>query len=183
VLKGLRADGLVRRAATGWVTPDLADAFDILVATGPPETVMTTRWFSLRPVRDQMQAIHRQAAAQGVATRLCGDWAADLIAPWRRPGLLAAHADALLDLENVDFVPSDDKAATAIVHVGQVRRAWTADNAVVRAMSGRDVTETLAPVTEIAREILSAAGSDAADAVSELKRVWLGARTALNGAE
>ena len=109
---------------------------------------------------------------------MCGDWAADLIAPWRRPGLVTIHADAMPDLEMVDFVPSDDNAATAIVYVGRVGPTWMADTAVVRAMSGRDIVETLAPVTEIAREILSAAGSDAPDAVSELKQTWLAARTA-----
>jgi hypothetical protein len=178
VLKDLRRDGLAVRAPTGWITPDASSAFAILVETRPPETLMTTRWFSLRPVRDQIQAIQRQARAERVAIRLCGDWAADLLAPWRRPGLVAMHADALLDLEDADFVPSDDEAATVILHVGRVRTGWTADEAVVRAMSGRDIAERLAPVSEIAREILSSGGGDAADAVAELKRAWLAGRMA-----
>jgi hypothetical protein len=84
----------------------------------------------------------------------------------------------MLDLESVDFVHSDGNEATAMLHVGRVLPAWKADEAVIRTMSGRDLAERLAPVTEIAREILSTGGSDAQDAVTELKRSWLDARQA-----
>lgn len=176
VLTELRRDGLVDRRPSGWWLPDARDAFHTWLASAPAPDALTTSWYSLAAPAQQIADAGVRAAAEQAEIRLCGDWAADLLAPWRRPGLIVIHAEQTLDLEDHGFVPSPADAATLAVKVGAVLADWRPDPDVVAAMTDAPVPRPTAPVTEIAREISAAGGSDAAQAVDELAAVWLRAR-------
>lgn len=177
VLKQLRADGLVERAVNGWHVPDPGRGLQVWLSTATLPAALTMAWYSLAPTREQIAGIQRQAEAEGADVRLCGDWAADQLAPWRSPGLVAVHVDRTLDLEAQGFVPARPDSPTAVVHIGQMPSGWRPDPDVLAAMAESKVLQPIAPVTEVARELLSTGESDAAQAVEVLTSAWLRART------
>ncbi len=177
VLRELVPAGLAQRVTGGWVTPDPGEAFNTwLAAPRRPEDV-TEHWFSLDPLRDQLMRLTVRAREARAALRLCGDWAADVIAPWRRPGRIVVHADASLDLEPVAFVPSDPTGASLSVHIGPLWPGWRLNEQVAEALGAASSDPPLAPVTEIAREIQASGGSDAPEGLAGLRRVGLAPRS------
>lgn len=179
VMPELRAVGLVNRTRGGYLAVDPAVSFDILRLRKAPASVAVVCWYSLEPLRVQLSAVRERADAAGVAVRLCGDWAADLLAPWRQPGRIVVHADATLALDGAAFVPSPLETATLELRVEPIKENWRPAPEIVAALADRGMVWPVAPITEIAREILAVGGSDADQAVDELKRAWLRARSAV----
>jgi hypothetical protein len=176
VLAGLGADGLVRRTPAGWVVVDPAHAFDILAGPLRRTTGLADLWYGLAPPRAQIAAVFAAAEAANAAIRLCGDWAADLLAPWRQPGVIVVHADATLALDDAGFVPANTGSASLLVRIDPIRPAWRPDMEIEAILTKSGAPGPLAPVTEIARELRAARASDADEAIDELKRAWLRAR-------
>ena len=176
VLKELRGHQLAQRVPGGWHAPRPDRAFDAWLSADDSPVALTTRWHSVAPPRDQLTAVRERADLEQAKVRLCGDWAADLLAPWRQPRLITVHVDRTIDLESVGFVPSPADSATVAVHVGPTLPDWQPDPAVVAVMTAERHTWPLAPITEIAREIVATGGSDADQAVDVLKTRWLRAR-------
>lgn len=179
VLRKLREDEVVERIAGGWRVPDPERALGIWLRAAVPPATLTTTWYGLAPAREQIATIWRQAEAERAEIRLCGDWAADLTVPWRRPGLITAHVDQTLDLGSQGFVPAAAETATVALHVGPVLADWRPDAEVIDAMTQAEILWPVAPVTEIVREIRATGGSDAAQAVDELTSAWLRARAVI----
>ncbi|MFI9505059.1 MarR family transcriptional regulator [Nocardia sp. NPDC052566] len=185
ILGGTDADGWTERSADGWSARRLGELFERLATARAPRTEAVDRWYSLDNGQRQIELAMDQAAAQNVSLRVGGDWAADRIAPWRIPGLVVLHCDAHLDLEPAGFVPIEDdrSEATTEVRVGRIPPGWRCDIAFAGALGGPHAQAwPLAPITEVAREILAAGGPDAADAVAELEQRFLSARAHLGGA-
>lgn len=179
VLKELRGDELVDRVAGGWRVLRPERALDVWFSAPVVPTALTVTWYSLAAAGEQIANIWDQAEAEGAEVRLCGDWAADLLAPWRKPGLITVHTDRTLDLEDQNFVPASAETGTVALHVGPIRTDWQPDPDVVVAMTGGERLRPIAPVTEIAREILATGGSDAHQAADELTFAWLRTRAAV----
>ncbi len=179
VLKQLRRDGLAERTGGGWQVPEPERAFRAWLAAAATPATVTISWYSLSPAPQQLTEIWDQARVEGAELRLCGDWAADLLAPWRRPGPIVVHADQTLDLERRSFVPATPDTRTVALHVCPIRRDWRPAPDVVTAMAEQAVPRMTAPITEIVREIVATGGSDADQAVAELTSAWLRARAAV----
>lgn len=178
VMPELHEMGLVGRRARGYLATDPAEGFEILCRLRAPASIVLS-WYSVEPPRAQLVAFRERAAAAHVDVRLCGDWAADLLAPWRQPGRIVVHADTTVDLDAVAFVMSPPETATLELRVMPIRAGWQPSPEVVAALTDQALDWPVAPVTEIAREIAAAGGSDADQAVGELKHAWLHARTAV----
>jgi len=177
VLKELGAAGLVGRGRSGWSVSRPEAGLDTLIAAvAPPD--LTVNWYGLDPPQQQIARIRDQARAEQAEVRLCGDWAADLLAPWRRPGLIVFHVDRTLDLDDVGFVPASPETRSVALHIGPIRPDWRADENLTAAMIVGAASGPVAPVTEIAREILATGGSDADQAAAELTAKWLRVRAA-----
>jgi hypothetical protein len=179
VLTELRRDHLAVRVTGGWQVTEPERAFRVWLSAAAARTALTVGWFSLGPPQQQIAEIWDQAREEHADVRLCGDWAADVLAPWRRPRLIVVHTDRTLDLESRSFVPASSETGTVTLHVGPIREDWRADPDVVAAMTGEAVTRTTAPTSEVIREILAVGGSDADQAADELTAAWLRARAAV----
>lgn len=177
VLKELGGDDLVERVADGWLAARPERGFDVVVAADPMVSALTLTWYGLATPRRQLAAIWHQAEIERAEVRLCGDWAADLLAPWRQPGLIVVHADRTLDLDSAGFVPAPPASATVAVQVGPIRADWRPEPHMTAALTKQPIRWPLAPVTEIAREIAATGGSDAGQAIAELRAEWLRVRS------
>ena len=88
------ADGYVGR-------PDrLIDAY--LTAHRPALAAPDMPWYSLRPVRDQVEVVCAHAAHASIARAVSADFAPDLLAAWRHPTLTVVYVDRALTLYLVD---------------------------------------------------------------------------------
>lgn len=73
-------------------------------------------WYSLRPMREQIDLLSAHATAAGTRVAVSADLAPDLLAPWRHPTLTVVYVDGALDLTAVGFVRAEGRVdATAIV--------------------------------------------------------------------
>ncbi|WP_280429688.1 MarR family transcriptional regulator [Nocardia brasiliensis] len=182
ILTAADAKGWTERSADGWQVRRPRELFDRLVAARAPRQEAVEAWYSLDSAQRQIELVLEQATAQHVSVRVCGDWAADLVAPWRIPDIVLIHADSRLDLESAGFVrvETDPSDATLVVSVGAISPGWHLDSRLAAAMGGpRDLAWPLAPVIEVARHILTVGGPDALDAVAELEQRFLSARADL----
>jgi hypothetical protein len=177
VMPELSTAGLAGRGAGGYFAAEPGEGFEVLCAGRAPASAVVMGWYSVEAPRKQLATARELAAAAGVNVRLCGDWAADLLAPWRQPGRIVLHTNATVDLSGAGFVPAPPEAATLELRIEPIRASWQPAPDITAAMAGRGIEWPVAPVTEIAREITETGGSDADQAVHELKRVWLQART------
>jgi hypothetical protein len=179
VMPELRSANLAGRSSAGYFATDPGEGFDILRGRKPSSPTVAVGWYSVEPLNAQLTKIRERAVDAGVQVRLCGDWAADLLAPWRRPGRIVIHADATFDLGEIAFVPAPLENATLELRVEPIRAAWQPAPEIIAAMTEHTPEWAVAPVTEVAREVAATGGSDADQAVGELKRVWLHARAAV----
>ncbi|WP_433656893.1 MarR family transcriptional regulator [Nocardia sp. CA-128927] len=182
ILSAADALGWTERAADGWQVRRPRELFERLVATRPPKADVVEAWYSLDSASRQIELALEYASAQRVSLQVCGDWAADRVAPWRIPDIVYLHADARVELEAAGFVPVETSPsdATVVVTVGKIAPGLHLDPAIATAMGGPPAQAwPLAPITEIARHVLADDGPDAAEAVAELEQRFLTARSEL----
>ncbi|MEV6554792.1 hypothetical protein AB0M22_03650 [Nocardia sp. NPDC051756] len=177
--------GWTERCAEGWRVLRPRAVFDHLVTARPPRVTTVEAWYSLDNGPRQIELALERAAAQRVSLHVCGDWAADRIAPWRIPEIVVLHADARLELDEAGFVPvdTDPSDASLVVTIGKSPPGWRLDAALAAAMGGLQAQVwPLAPVIEVARHMLIGNKPDAAEAVAELEERFLSARAELERA-
>lgn len=182
ILSAADALGWTERGTDGWQVRRPRELFERLVATRPPKVDVVESWYSLDSMPRQIEVALEHASAQRVSLHVCGDWAADRVAPWRIPDIVYLHADARLELEAAGFVPVDTgpSDATVVVTVGKLAPGLHLDPAIATAMGGPAAQAwPLAPITEIARHVLAGDRPDAAEAVAELEQRFLLARDEL----
>lgn len=178
VLAETDRDGLTLRTAAGWQVTDPAAVFDL--CTGQPlRPLPPLGWYALEPGLRQVESSIDAATRARAEYRLTGDWAADLLAPWRIPQLVVLHVDKPLDLEDAGFVPAELTDATLHLVVGTVPPRWRTDPRIAVRMADSEPGRNLAPVNDIARRIRVTGGPDAAEAVAELRHRFLQARRAV----
>lgn len=162
--------GLVRRVPGGgharWVPNDWDELASWWSANYPGPGGFTTFWFGLSDVVQQARSVVDALARTGVRTAVSGDVAADVLAPWRRPGRAVLYADVLggsrgLDLALADLTPAGADEATLELIVPEDRSVWG------RATAGFILADGMQVLWDVAR----APGSDTDQAVSALRRV------------
>lgn len=174
VLKRATTEQLAVRAPGGWTAGDLDRLFTVC-SLQPEPSALVEHWYHLETAPRQIDLCLAVADAVLARARVSGDWAADRLAPWRLPTLAVVHADRTLDLEPAGFVPAGPADAMLVTVIHPISDAWGLDPAVLRRLQ----TESpwpFAPVHQIARDILSAGGSDAAEALDHLRTRFLDAR-------
>ncbi|PXX64011.1 hypothetical protein DFR70_105193 [Nocardia tenerifensis] len=182
ILSAADARGWTERGADGWQVRQPRELFERLAAARPPKVDVIESWYSLDDMPRQIELALEHAAAQRVSLQVCGDWAADRVAPWRIPDIVFLHADSRLELEQAGFVPVETSPAdaTIVVTVGKLVPGLHLDPSIAAAMGGPSAQAwPLAPVTEIARHLLSGDAPDAVEAVAELEERFLAARSEL----
>lgn len=180
VLRAALDEGLVARTGKGWQVDEAARVFDVCAAPAR-ELVTVEGWYHLRDAAEQFDLC--LAAEPAAATRVSGDWAADRLAPWRLPRLAVVHADRTLPLEAVGFVPSDLADATLLTVTRMIRPTWQISPAIRKSMTTDSSPWILAPVHQVARDLLATGGPDATEACQQLKDSFLRARAKVCGAD
>jgi DNA-binding transcriptional regulator YdaS (Cro superfamily) len=73
-------------------------------------------WYSLRPMREQVDLLCVHATEIGTRVSVSADLAPDLLVPWRHPTLTIVYADDALDLTTAGFVRAEGRVdATTLV--------------------------------------------------------------------
>ena len=90
---------------------------DLYVENHRPALVgVEVPWYSLQPMREQVDRLCAHATSTGTRVAVSADLAPDLLAPWRHPTLTVVYADDALDLTAAGFVRAEGRVdATAIV--------------------------------------------------------------------
>lgn len=90
---------------------------DLYVENHRPALVgVEVPWYSLQPMREQVDLLCAHAAATGTRVAVSADLAPDLLAPWRHPTLTVVYADGALDLKAAGFVRAEGRVdATVLV--------------------------------------------------------------------
>ncbi|WP_433213200.1 hypothetical protein ACQP00_01545 [Dactylosporangium sp. CS-047395] len=102
---------LVTRTATGWQVVDRAACWDRFMADYPGSRGLVTYWSATGDLTAQLERIEQVVHAPVVS----GDFAADLYAPWRRPGRIVAYVSEQPALERHGFATV--RAADATVEL------------------------------------------------------------------
>jgi len=128
ILASLAAMGLVARTPAGYQPVDWDALADWWLESYPGHRGASSYWYSLADLRTQVVAATKALAAVGGSDPvLCGDVAADLIAPWRRPVRAVIYAHRLTDLAGHGFVPTGSAAeATLVLHAPRDLGVWAA---------------------------------------------------------
>ncbi|MQA98444.1 MAG: MarR family transcriptional regulator [Streptosporangiales bacterium] len=175
VLSRAVSNGDARRGAAGWEAVNAARILDVLAGTGFTPT-LEQRWYHLDPPRQQIDLAMEAVRSAGARWRLSGDWAADVLAPWRLPGLVVIHADRTVDLEAAGFVPVVSDEATLVTAVHDIRDAWRIAPPVQARLVAERPEWPFAPIEEIAHDMLMTGEADAPEALTHLKARFLAAR-------
>jgi hypothetical protein len=167
VLKGA---GHTHRGAGGWTVTDWQALADWWLARYPGPGGITTHWYSLDSLADQVEtaAGAYQASHPGSDIRLSGDSAADLLAPWRRPARTVLYVTRPLNLAGHGFVAAAGLAdATLSVTLPVDPGVWLATPLPAGMHAPVPVTDGL----QVVYDVLDAGGSDAVEAGQRLRDV------------
>lgn len=177
VLRKAVTENLVVRTPSGWSAADVGRLFDICTSA-PSVSALVQHWYHLDPPTRQIDLCLAAAISAGSQARVSGDWAADLLAPWRLPTLAIIHTDRTLGLDSAGFVPAESGEGTLLISIHPITDAWGVDPALEGLLTAEEPRWRLAPVHQIAHDILRTAGSDAEEAVNHLRARFIEARAA-----
>ncbi len=116
VLKRLAEASVVASTGAGYIGRR-SQLIDLYIDNHRPSSVVPEMpWYSLRPMRDQIDQLCSYANSSSVRIAVSADLAPDLVAPWRHPTLTVAYTDRPLDLSAAGFVRAEGRVdATAVV--------------------------------------------------------------------
>jgi hypothetical protein len=116
VLKRLTEPSGVASTSAGYIGRR-SQLIDLYIDNHRPTIVGSEMpWYSLRPMRDQIDQLCTYANSSGVRVAVSADLAPDLVAPWRHPTLTVVYTDRPLDLSAAGFVRAEGRVdATAVV--------------------------------------------------------------------
>jgi len=174
-LSGLVADGLVRRTVDAgrprWAAADWDALVDWWLAHYPGPGGITTYWYGLAGVSEQARAAVAALGAAGMPAVVSGDVAADVLAPWRRPGRAVVYADPSGspvhdELTAAGLTPSGAEEATLELIVPADPGVWPAPGT-----TAADADLPLADPLQLLWDVTRAPGADVDQAVTALRRV------------
>lgn len=116
VLSRLTKSSAVTSTADGYIGRR-KQLIDLYVDNHRPALVgAEVPWYSLVPMREQVDQLFAHATSTGARVAFSADLAPDLLAPWRHPTLTVVYADDALDLVASGFVRAEGRVdATVIV--------------------------------------------------------------------
>jgi hypothetical protein len=157
-----RATGYVGRKAT------LIDLY--LAHHRPGQATSEMPWYSVRPLRAQVDELCALAGRRSVSCAVSADLAPDLLAPWRHPTLTVVYTDAALALEDAGFVPAEGRAdATVLVRHTSDPTLLVASGLWVESVEGLPLTDPLQQMWDLH----DLGGGDRREAADRLRRAIL----------
>lgn len=139
---------------------------DLYVANHRPALVgVEVSWYSLQPMREQIDGLCAHAASTGTRLAVSADLAPDLLAPWRHPTLTVVYADGALDLTSAGFVRAEGRVdATVLVRHTSDTTLLAAFEPWRRSVDGLPLAD---PVQQI-WDLHDLGGADRAEAADRL---------------
>ena len=115
VLSRLRSHSAVTVTDEGYAgqKSNLLDLY--LVSHRPALVSLEAGWYSVRPVREQIERVCAAASETSARVAVSADFAPDLLVPWRHPTLTAVYTDRPLDLTPVGFVRADGRVDATVL--------------------------------------------------------------------
>ncbi|PPF47176.1 hypothetical protein C5B85_02580 [Pseudoclavibacter sp. AY1F1] len=135
-----------------------AERFDMLLRTYPGPGGQTFYWWSDRPIREQADVLRSHG------TLTSGDFAADVLAPWRLSERAVSYARAPIDLSRDGFVLATESDYTAMVIVPQDPTLW----ATAEAWGEPDIADPLITAFDVQRTATTGDGDEAVEKLREL---------------
>jgi hypothetical protein len=158
-------DELVARTPDGWQVVDRAGCWDRFMAQYPGPRGLTTYWAATGDLAVQLERIEQVAGSARPA--VSGDLAADLYAPWRRPGRVVAYVVDQPALEEHGFATV--RSAEATVELCTPRDptvlAMSRSRPAPRGTTPRRYTDPLITAWDLRRS----PGGDVDEAVDQLR--------------
>ena len=115
VLSRLRTRSAVSVTDDGYAGQK-ANLLDLYLANHRPALVSPeVGWYSVRPVREQIERVCAAASETSARVAVSADFAPDLLVPWRHPTLTAVYTDRPLDLTPVGFVRADGRVDATVL--------------------------------------------------------------------
>jgi len=115
VLSRLRTRSAVSVTDDGYAGQK-ANLLDLYLANHRPAFVSPeVGWYSVRPVREQIERVCAAASETSARVAVSADFAPDLLVPWRHPTLTAVYTDRPLDLTPVGFVRADGRVDATVL--------------------------------------------------------------------
>lgn len=135
-----------------------AERFDMFLRTYPGPGGQTFYWWSDRPIREQADILRSDDRLTS------GDFAADVLAPWRLPEHAVSYARVPIDLGRDGFVLATASDYTAMVVVPQDPTLWaTAD-----AWGEPGITDPLIAAFDVQRTATTGDGDEAVGKLRDL---------------
>ena len=170
VLGRLRKSSAVTPTTDGYVGRR-KQLIDLYVENHRPALVSAeVPWYSLRPMREQIDQLFAHANSTGTRVAVSADLAPDLLAPWRHPTLTIVYADHALDLTAAGFVRAEGRVdATAVVRHTSDTTLLAAFEPWSRSIDGLPLAD---PVQQI-WDLHDLGGADRVEAADRLTRALL----------
>jgi hypothetical protein len=163
VLAALKSENLVERRADGWSPRSWDALLDWWLTHYPGPGGTVGYWYSVDDVASQVRTALSSFAASGIRVAVSGDMAADVLAPWRRPGKAVLYADGGIDLTAAAFVPvASNDEASLVLHVPRDPGALLPAEWVEHGIP-------LADPTQVFFDLAADEGSDAREAAQVLR--------------
>lgn len=147
---------LIEKTKGGW----RAKEFDLLpkefLDTYPGPGGVERYWYSIEPVPQQVKRV----VAERPEAILSGDFAADLIAPWRMPDLGVFYSNSDLQLQQLGFISTTKDKATLIEIIPADRTIWP----LTQKRDGRLLADSLM----VAFDMKRSKGVDTPEAIEHL---------------
>ena len=175
VLKRLTESSVVASVNNGYIgrRPQLIDLY--IENHRPTAVGPEMPWYSLRPMREQIDQLCTHAKSSGVRVAVSADLAPDLVAPWRHPTLTIVYADQPLDLAATGFVRAEGRVdATTVVRHTSDTTLMAAFEPWARVVDGIPVAD---PVQQI-WDLHDLGGADRIEAADRLRATMPNGTTA-----
>lgn len=111
---------IVEKSKSGWRARGFHLIAKEFLDTYPGPLGLERYWTGAEPVHEQVSKV---LSARPEA-RLSGDYAADLLAPWRMPSLIVFYAKSDLQLEDLGFIETDRERASLVEVIPADRTIW-----------------------------------------------------------
>jgi hypothetical protein len=147
---------LVEKTSTGW----RAQEFDLVLSeyleSYPAHSGIERYWFGIEPVGQQVSKV----LSERPEAVLSGDFAADLLAPWRMPNFAVFYSRSGLNLQELGFIETTQDRATLVEITPLDQTIWQ----LAKEHKGRLLADPLI----VAHDMKRSKGVDTPEAIEHL---------------
>ena len=147
---------LIEKTKGGWRAKEFDLVAKEFLDTYPGAGGVERYWYSIDPVPQQVKRV----AAERPEAILSGDFAADLLAPWRMPDLGVFYSNSDLQLQKLGFISTTLDKATLIEIIPADRTIWP----LSQKRDGRLLADSLLVASDMKRS----KGVDSTEAIERL---------------